>query len=72
MKIAELIKRLEEEKKINGDINVLVEVEYTCGDYGDHNCKSGADIDDIFTKEITPYIAEAGTKITYLILAGRE
>lgn len=72
MKIFELIKRLEEEKKTNGDIGVLVEVEHTCGDYGDHNCKSGADIDDIFTQETTPCIAETGTKITHLVLAGRE
>lgn len=72
MKISELIKRLTKEKEINGDIEVIVEVEYACEDYGDHNCKSGADIDDIFTAETNSKLVVNDEKKLHLVLAGRE
>lgn len=51
MKISELIAKLTKEKEINGDITVIAEAEYTCGDYGDFNCTTAVPIERIVIRD---------------------
>ena len=43
MRISELIIELEKLKADTGDVEVVLDFDYVCGDYGGHNCTATTD-----------------------------